>query len=98
MTQVHVQKRAGFERAFGKAKRESSMAINKTDESNEIKDAHFLYNLLNLVNSIKAMTSAKKTPSPIKISMPSSLLETAKNIPQVTPTMQTYINAWTRRL
>ena len=93
-----MENRAGFERAFGKAKRDSSMAINKTDENSEINDAHFLYNLLNLVNSIKATTSAKKTPSPIKISMPSSLGETAKNIPQVTPTMQANISARTRRL
>ena len=70
ITHVHIQNRAGFERAVPlsrKANRQSSMAISKTDASNETNDAHFLYNLLNLVNSIKEITNPKKNPAPTKI-------------------------------
>ena len=84
-----MQNRAGFERALGKAKRESSMAVNSTDANNETNDAHFLNILLNLVNSIRPMTKARKQASPIKTFIPNSLRETAKNIPQVIQTRQT---------
>ena len=104
---VHIQNRAGFFRVVGKAKSESSMAINNTEASSETNEAHFLYILLNFVNSISAMTNTRKQASPIikifsSLSLGALVLspkyKTAKNIPQVTHTRQMNIKAWIRRL
>lgn len=95
MAHVHMQNRAGFERALGKTKRESSMAIKSKDADNDTIDAHFVNIWLHFVNSISPINNAKKQAAAIISITFSDFLgfPTPKNIIQVTQTTQTYIKA-----